>query len=72
MEHGATGTIVAYTVPFHREHGPQAGIGLVDVGGRRTVAVADEALTTALIEGDGVGARVMLGSSDEGNTMRGA
>jgi len=59
-------------VPFDREHGPQPGIGLVDVGGRRTVARADEALTTALVEVDNVGARVMLGRSDQGNTMRGA
>ena len=72
VESGTTGTIVAYTVPFHRERGPQAGIGLIDVGGRRTVALADEALTAALVESDGVGARVTLAGSEEGNTMRGA
>jgi len=69
---GATGTIVAYTVPFDRAHSPQAGIGLVDVAGRRTIAHADEALTTALLESDGVAARVTLGPSDAGNIMRGA
>jgi acetyl-CoA C-acetyltransferase len=72
VETGATGSIVAYTVPFDRERGPQAAIGLVDVGGRRTVAHADGALTMELLERDGVGTRVVLAATDATNTMRGA
>ena len=71
-EDGATATIVAYTVPFDRAGDPQAGIGLVDLGGRRTIAFADEALTAALVDSDGVGVPVTLGASEAGNTMRGA
>lgn len=72
VETGTTGTIVAYTAPFDHERGPQAAIGLVDVGGRRTVARADETLTTELLGRDGVGTRVVLSSSEKSNTMRGA
>ncbi len=72
VEAGTTGSIVAYTAPFDRERGPQAAIGLVDVDGRRTVAYADDALTTELLGHDGIGTRVVLGPSDQGNTMRGA
>jgi acetyl-CoA C-acetyltransferase len=71
-EPGATGTVVAYTAPFDRDGAAGSAIALVDVGGRRTVAQGDDALTAALLEGDGVGAPVVLGTSDEGNTMRGA
>jgi len=69
---GTRGTIVAYTAPFDRERGPQAAIGLIDMGGRRTLARADETLTTELLSHDGVGTRVVLSSSDKTNTMRGA
>jgi len=69
---GGDGTIVAYTVPFDRERGPGAAIGLVDVGGRRTVARAEGQLTDALLAADGVGTRVALGESPAGNTMRDA
>jgi acetyl-CoA C-acetyltransferase len=72
VETGVSGSIVAYTAPFDRERGPQAAIGLVDVGGRRTVAYADDTLTTELLGRDGIGTRVVLGPSDQGNTMRGA
>jgi uncharacterized OB-fold protein len=72
VETGTTGTIVAYTAPFDRERGPQAAIGLVDMDGRRTVARADDALTTELLGHDGIGTHVVLGTSDKGNTMRGA
>ncbi|HEY5023813.1 MAG TPA: hypothetical protein VII76_02445 [Acidimicrobiales bacterium] len=72
VDDGATGTVVAYTAPFDRELGPQSAIGLVDVAGRRTVARADEALTTELLARDGVGTPVVLSSSHQGNTMRGA
>jgi hypothetical protein len=34
------------------------------------VARGDDALTAALLEHDGVGDSVVLGTSDEGNTMR--
>jgi acetyl-CoA C-acetyltransferase len=66
------GTVVAYTAPFDRDGGPEAAVGVVDLGGRRTVARADRALTAALLEGDGVGTPVVLSSSDDGNVMRGA
>ncbi len=77
---GATGTVVAYTAGFDRDHGPGPAVGIVDVGGRRTVARADEALTSELLEHDGVGTRVVLGTSDTdagtgtgtGAVMRGA
>jgi len=72
VETGAAGTIVAYTAAFDRDLGPQGAIGLVDVGGRRTVALADTPLTTSLLESDGVGARVVLDGSGETNTMRSA
>jgi acetyl-CoA C-acetyltransferase len=72
VEDATTGTVVAYTAPFDRERGPQPAIGLVDMGGRRTVAFADDALTTELLAHDGVGTRVVVGSSDKTNTMRGA
>jgi acetyl-CoA C-acetyltransferase len=72
VEKGATGTVVAYTVPFDRERGPQSAVGLVDVDGRRTIAHGDEALTTELLAIDGVGTGVVLDPSDKGNTMRGA
>ena len=72
VETGTIGTIVAYTAPFDREQGPQAAIGLVDMDGRRTVARADDTLTTELLGHDGIGTHVVLGTSDKGNTMRGA
>jgi acetyl-CoA C-acetyltransferase len=84
---GATGAVVAYTAPFERDGDPGPAIVLVDLdvsggggggpaeggggGGRRTVARADDALTTALLEGDGVGARVVFRNSDEGNVVGG-
>jgi hypothetical protein len=61
---------VAYTAPFDRDGAPQAAIGLVDLGGRRTVAFADPTLTAALVGRDGVGTKVVLGPSDTGNVMR--
>jgi acetyl-CoA C-acetyltransferase len=69
---GASGAIVAYTVPFDRDGGPEAALGVVDVGGRRTVARADPALTAALLDGDGVGTAVVLSPADDGTVMRGA
>jgi hypothetical protein len=72
VEEGSRATVVAYTAPFDREHGAQAAVGLVDVGGRRTVAHADAVLTAELLEHDGVGTTVVLSSSERGNTMRGA
>ena len=72
IDNGATGTIVAYTAAFDRERGPEPAIGLVDVDGGRTVARADEELSAALLDRDGVGARVVLAPSGEGNAMRSA
>ncbi|HXQ90093.1 MAG TPA: hypothetical protein VN768_00975 [Acidimicrobiales bacterium] len=72
VESGDTGTIVAYTAGYDRDGVAQQAIGLVDVGGRRTVARADESLTAALLDGDGVGVGVVFGAAAEGNTMRSA
>jgi hypothetical protein len=63
---------VAYTVPFDREGAPTAAVAVVDVGGVRTVACGDDALTAAFMAGDGVGASVVLGQEGGTNTMRGA
>jgi acetyl-CoA C-acetyltransferase len=72
VDKGATGSVVAYTARFDRDGAPQPAIGLVDVDGRRTVAHADEALTTELLARDGVGTRVVLASDGAHNAMRGA
>ncbi|MGA2520529.1 MAG: acetyl-CoA acetyltransferase [Acidimicrobiales bacterium] len=69
---GDVGTVVAYTVPFDREGAPTAAVAVVDVGGVRTVACGDDALTAAFMAGDGVGASVVLGQEGGTNTMRGA
>ena len=66
------GAVLAYTVPFGRDGGPEAAVAVVDTGGRHTVATGDEGLTAALLGGDGVGARVVVEGSAEGNVMRGA
>jgi acetyl-CoA C-acetyltransferase len=72
VEKATPGTVVAYTARFDREQGPQPAIGLVDLGGRRTVAYGDDALTAQLLDHDGVGTRVTVDSSAANNTMRGA
>jgi len=71
-EQGVAGEIVAYTVPFDRDGNPAAAVAVVDTRGRRTVARADAALSAALMDGDGVGTKVVLEGSADGNTMRGA
>jgi acetyl-CoA C-acetyltransferase len=58
--------VVAYTVPYDRDGKPGTGVVLADNGGRRTAAVADEALTDALVGSDGVGAAVHLEVRPEG------
>jgi acetyl-CoA C-acetyltransferase len=67
-----TGALVAYTVPYDRAGDVEPAIGLVDVGGRRTLARADAALTDELVVEDGVGRRVVLEPSGETNLMRSA
>jgi acetyl-CoA C-acetyltransferase len=69
---GASGTLVAYTVPFDRAGQPEEALGIVDVGGRRTVARGDIALSAALVGADAVGSAVVLAPSADGNRMRGA
>jgi acetyl-CoA C-acetyltransferase len=71
-EGGAPGEIAAYTVPFDRDGSPAAAVAVVDTTGRRTVARADAALSAALMAGDGVGSKVVVEGSADGNTMRGA
>lgn len=58
--------VVAYTVPFERDGEPGQGILLVERGGRRTVARANEALTALVLEGDAVGTTVRLSAGDAG------
>lgn len=57
---GGVGHLVAYTVPFDADDNPGAGIVLAEVGGRRTLALADGALTDELLQGDGVGLPVSI------------
>jgi len=55
------GTVVAATVPFDRDGRPSPGVVLAELaGGRRTVARADEELTTAILADQAVGAAVVL------------
>ena len=69
---GEPGALVAYTVPYDREAGPGAALGIVEAGGRRLVARGDEALSAALVTCDGVGSAVTLDPGDDGNVMHGA
>jgi acetyl-CoA C-acetyltransferase len=64
------GQIVAYTVPFDREGARWSGIAIVQVGGVRTVALADEELTEILLTSDGVGLPVTVCAGDPLNSVR--
>ncbi|HTZ10214.1 MAG TPA: hypothetical protein VMB72_14150, partial [Acidimicrobiales bacterium] len=66
------GSVVAYTVPYDRDGAPQAAIALVEMGGRRTVARGDAALSAALVEGDGVGRAVVVTGTDGAPAVRDA
>jgi len=65
------GEVVAYTAAYDREGAPGAAVALVDLGGRRTVARADSELTSALLSGDGVGARVVVSPGEQENVAHG-
>jgi acetyl-CoA C-acetyltransferase len=65
-----TGSVAGFTVPFDRDEGPQGAIVLVDIDGSRTVARADESLTAALLDGDGVGTAVAVDQGGEANRAR--
>jgi len=67
-----TGSVVAYTSLFDRDGAPGTAAVLVDLDGLRTAARADPALTAALLEGDGVGTKVSVSASSEGNTATSA
>jgi acetyl-CoA C-acetyltransferase len=58
--------VVAYTAAFDRDGTPQRASLIAEAAGRRTVAVADEALTQALLAGDGVGTAVTLEARQDG------
>ena len=58
--------VVAYTVGYDRDGRPTGGSLIAGAGGRRTVAVADDALVEALVSGDGVGTVVNLDARAEG------
>jgi acetyl-CoA C-acetyltransferase len=66
-----TGSIVAYTVPFDRAEGPRSAIVMADVGTNRTLALADDALTQALLEADLVGDSIALEPDGEVNRAHG-
>jgi acetyl-CoA C-acetyltransferase len=59
-------TVVGYTVPYDRAGNALAGVVMAEAGGRRTVALADEELTPALVDGDAVGTSVALEAVDGG------
>ena len=69
---GASGVVVAYTVPYGRDTGAGAALAIVDADGRRLVARGDEELSVALVTIDGVGTPVTLEPSDDGNVMHSA
>jgi acetyl-CoA C-acetyltransferase len=64
------GEVVAYTVPFDRQGERSAGVVIVQVREARTVAMADEELTTVLLNSDGVGLRITVTAGEEINTAR--
>jgi len=69
---GATGSIVAYTVPYERDGSTGPALGIVDVDGRRAVARGDTTLSASLVDADGVGRDVVLEAGEDGNVMRSA
>jgi acetyl-CoA C-acetyltransferase len=64
------GTILAYTVPYGRDGEPGAGVMVVDVGDRHTVARTDPATSRALVADDVVGRAVAVAATDEGNVAQ--
>ena len=58
--------LVAYTVGYDRDGSPLGGRLIAQSGGRRTAALADEALTGALVAGDAVGTTVTLRAQGDG------
>ena len=65
-----TGTVLAYTVPYDRAGEPEAGIVLVDLGHRHTVARTDTATSAVLVSSDAVGRAVTVEGGDDHNTAR--
>jgi acetyl-CoA C-acetyltransferase len=64
------GTIMAYTVPYGRDGEPGAGVMVIDVGGRHTVARTDPATSAVLVSEDAVGRAVTVSTSEQGNVAR--
>lgn len=67
------GAVAAYTAPFTREGVPESAVVLVDLDGCRTVASADESLTSLLVgdaKDDRVGVKVVVSRAEGGNTAR--
>jgi acetyl-CoA C-acetyltransferase len=58
--------VVAYTAAYDRQGAPQPAVVLVEAAGRRSVAVADEALSLELLGADGVGRPVVVAPWGEG------
>jgi len=64
------GTILAYTAAYGRDGEPGAGVMVVDVGDRHTVARTDPATSRSLVAGDAVGQAVTVSVTDDGNVAR--
>lgn len=65
-----TGTIAAYTVAYQRDGQRRPGVAVVDLdgdGARRTVTRLDDALSAAVVAGDGVGTAVTVTSDGDAN-----
>ena len=62
------GRVVAYTVPYERDGTPASGIVLAEIGATRTLAIADEELTTALANDIAVGSSIDVTAAEPRNT----
>lgn len=59
-------SVVACTAPYDRDGSLLPAMVLADTGSRRTLAVADGALTEILVSGDGVGCSIVVDAGAEG------
>jgi acetyl-CoA C-acetyltransferase len=59
--------VVAYTSTFSRDGAAENAAVLAEIDGRRTVARAQESLTSLLLGTDGVGTEIRLSATPEGN-----
>jgi acetyl-CoA C-acetyltransferase len=64
------GVVVGYTVPYDRDGVPTAAELVAEIDGVRTVAFADDELTAAAVEGEGVGLRVKVSAGEVAGLAR--